>query len=67
MSKLHLLDPEDRAQYLEGKFIYPISMGDIDVGHQHHNMPECDVGDRYVMLESEIKPCAIFNTNNYYL
>ena len=26
-------------------------VGDIPIGHQHHNMPDCDVGDRYVMLE----------------
>ena len=27
-------------------------VGDIPMGHHHHNMPECDVGDRYVMLET---------------
>ena len=29
-----------------------LHVGDISIGHQHHNMPECDVGDRYVMLET---------------
>ena len=25
-------------------------VSDISIGHQHHNMPECDVGDRYLIL-----------------
>ena len=29
-----------------------LHVGDIPIGRQHHNMPECDVGDRYIMLET---------------
>ena len=29
-----------------------LHVGDISIGHQNHNMRECDVGDRYVMLEA---------------
>ena len=29
-----------------------LHVGDIPIGHQHHYMPEYDVGDRYVMLET---------------
>ena len=39
---------------------------DIPIGHQHHNMPECDVDDGYVMLcLIKIQPGAKFNTNFY--
>ena len=27
-------------------------VGDMPMGHQHNYMPECDVGDRFVMLET---------------
>ena len=29
-----------------------LQVGDIPIGHQYHNMPEYDVGDRYVMFET---------------
>ena len=29
-----------------------LHVGDIPIGQQHHNMSECDVGDRFVMLET---------------
>ena len=29
-----------------------LHVGDIEIGHQHHNMPESDIGDRYIMLET---------------
>ena len=29
-----------------------LHVGDNPIGHQHHNMPECDVDDRYNMLET---------------
>ena len=32
-------------------FIF-LHVGDLPISHQHHNMPECDVRDRYVMLET---------------
>ena len=51
--------PENRDQnfksvtvmlkYVDDIFLH---VGDISIGHQHHDMPECDVGDRYVMLET---------------
>jgi len=27
-----------------------LHVGDIPIGHQHHYIPECDVGDWYLML-----------------
>jgi len=36
-------------KYVVDIFLY---VGDIPIDHQHHNMPECNVGDRYVMLET---------------
>ena len=35
-----------------------LHVGDIPIGHQHHNMPECDVDDRYVMLETLYSTCC---------
>ena len=29
-----------------------LHVGGIPIGHQHHNMQECDVGDQYAMLET---------------
>ena len=29
-----------------------LHVADIPIGHQHHNIPECDVDDRYVMFET---------------
>ena len=29
-----------------------LHVGDMPIGHQHNYMPECDVGDRFVMLET---------------
>ena len=36
-------------KYADDIFLH---VGDIPIRHQHHNMPECDAGDRYVMLET---------------
>ena len=38
------------AKKYVGDIIF-LHAGGIPIGHQHHNVPECDVGDRYVMLE----------------
>ena len=32
-----------------------LHVGDIPISHQHNYMPECDVGDRFVMLETFFK------------
>ena len=32
--------------------ISQITLSDIPIGHQQHDMPKCDVGDRFVMLET---------------
>ena len=29
-----------------------LHVSDMPIGHQHNYMPECDVGDRFVMLET---------------
>ena len=29
-----------------------LHVGDMLIGHQHNYVPECDVGDRFVMLET---------------
>ena len=29
-----------------------LHVGDMPIGHQHNYMPECDVGVRFVMLET---------------
>ena len=31
-------------------WLYFSHVDDIPIGHQHHNMPECDVGDWYLMF-----------------
>ena len=36
-----------QKKYVGDIFLY---VGDIPIGHQHHNMPEFDVGDWYLML-----------------
>jgi len=40
--------------FVEKKYVGDIFLlvGDILIGHDHHNMPECDFGDPYVMLET---------------
>ena len=32
-------------------------VGDMSIGHQHNNLPECDVGDRFVLLETWNASC----------
>ena len=49
-------------KYVRDIFLH---VGDILIGDQHHNMPECDVGDRYVMLQTWNSTwCQIFSSLN---
>ena len=38
---------------LKIKFWWQKGVGDMPIGHQHYYMLNCDVGDRFVMLEAK--------------